>query len=82
VTRAKTFANPGGVCPAWGPAELSFNREANPEHPLTTDDDCIRHVVKLLEGSETKLCIRSYEPELRNKYLDMGATVLLERPSV
>ena len=82
VTRAKTFAKPGVVCLSWGPADLSFNREANPEHPLKTDDDCIRHVVKLLEGSETKLCIRSYEPELRNKYLDMGATVLLERPSV
>ena len=82
VTRAKTFARPGVDCLSWGPADLSFNREANPEHPLKTDDDCIRHVVKLLEGSETKLCIRSYEPELRNKYLDMGATVLLERPSV
>ena len=82
VTRARELAKPGVTCLSWGPADLSFNREANPEHPLKTDDDCIRHVVKLLEGSETKLCIRSYEPELRNKYLDMGATVLLERPSV
>jgi 2-dehydro-3-deoxyglucarate aldolase/4-hydroxy-2-oxoheptanedioate aldolase len=82
VTRAKTFARPGVDCLSWGPADLSFNREANPEHPLKTDDDCIRHVAKLLEGSETKLCIRSYEPELRNKYLDMGATVLIERPRV
>ncbi|MDP6666124.1 MAG: aldolase/citrate lyase family protein [Dehalococcoidia bacterium] len=82
VTRAKTLAKPGVDCLSWGPADLSFNREANPEHPLKTDDGCIQHVVKLLEGSDTKLCIRSYQPELRNKYLDMGATVLIEIPSV
>jgi len=82
VTRARTFAKQGVACLSWGPADLSFDRETNPEHPLKTDDDCIRHVVELLEGSETKLCIRSYQPELRNKYLDMGATVLLERPGV
>ena len=82
VTRARSLAKPGVDCLSWGPADLSFNREANPEHPLKTDDDCIRHVVKLLEGSETRLCIRSYDPDLRNKYLDMGATVLIETPSV
>ena len=81
VTRAKSFAKKGVDCLSWGPADLSFDREANQEHPLKTDDDCIRHVAKLLEGSQTKLCIRSYDPELRNKYLDMGATVLIERPS-
>jgi 2-dehydro-3-deoxyglucarate aldolase/4-hydroxy-2-oxoheptanedioate aldolase len=82
ITRAKTFARKGVDCLSWGPADLSFNREANPDHPLKTDDDCIEHVLKLLEGTDTKLCIRSYQPELRNKYLDMGATVLIEIPSV
>ncbi len=81
ITRAKTFARSGIDCLSWGPADLSFNREANPDHPLQTDDDCIRHVVKLLEGTDTRLCIRSYQPELRNKYLDMGATVLIEIPT-
>lgn len=82
VTRAKSFAKQGVDCLSWGPADLSFNREANPDHPLKTDDDCIKHVVKLLSGTDTRLCIRSYQPELRNKYLDMGATVLLELPTV
>jgi hypothetical protein len=63
-------------------ADLSFDREANTERPLKTNDDCIRHVVELLQWREMKLCIRSYEPELRSEYLDMGATVLLERPRV
>ena len=65
---------------SWGPADLSFNREANPDHPLKTDDDCIKHTLMLLEGTETKLSIRNYQYELRNKYLDMGATVLIELP--
>ena len=82
ITRAKTFARPGVDVLSWGPADLTFNREANPYHPLKTDDDCIEHVLKLLGETETKLCIRSYKPELRNKYLDMGATVLIEIPSV
>ncbi len=82
VTRAKALAKPGVDCLSWGPNDLQFNIEANPEHPLKTDDDCIRHVVKLLADTDTKLCIRSYEPELRNKYLDMGATVLIETPVV
>ena len=62
------------------PADLLFDREANPEHLPKTNDDFIRHVVGLLRRSETKLCIRGYEPELRSDYLDTGATVLLERP--
>ena len=79
ITNARRLAMPGVDLLSWGPADLSFDREANPEHPLKTDDDCIRHVVKLLEGGPTHVCIRSYEPELRKKYFDMGATVLLER---
>ena len=82
ITRAKTFARPGVDVLSWGPADPTFNREANPYHPLKTDDDCIEHVLKLLGETDTKLCIRSYKPELRNKYLDMGATVLIEIPSV
>jgi 2-keto-3-deoxy-L-rhamnonate aldolase RhmA len=82
VTRAKTFAKQGVDCLSWGPADLSFDLEANPDHPLKTDDDCMNHVLKLLEGTDTKLSVRSYERDLRNKYLDMGVTVLLERPSV
>ncbi len=81
-TRAKSFALPRVDCLSLGPSDLSFNRETNPEHPLKTEDDCIEHVVKLLTDTDTKLCIRNYQSELRNKYLDMGVTVLIEIPSV
>jgi 2-keto-3-deoxy-L-rhamnonate aldolase RhmA len=80
VTGARKFLKPGVDCLSWGPADLSFDREAHPEHPLKTDDDCIRHVVKLLEGTGVGLMVRSYDPNLRDKYREMGATVLVEAP--
>ena len=80
MENAKQLAKPGIDCLTWGPADLSFDMESNPNHALKTDDDCVRHVVKQLEGTDTKLSYRSYDPNLRNKYLDMGATVLMESP--
>jgi 2-keto-3-deoxy-L-rhamnonate aldolase RhmA len=80
VTHARTLAKKGVDCLSWGPADLSFSREANPHHPLKTDDDCVKYVVKVLDGSGVRLCVRSYDPALRNKYRDMGVTILLERP--
>ena len=80
VTNARKLAKPGVDCLTWGPADLSFDLEAHPEHPFKTVDDCVRHVLKQLEGSEVKVCFRSYTPDQRQKYIDMGVTVLMERP--
>ena len=80
TTNARKFARPGVDCLSWGPSDLSFSLEANPNHPFKTVDDCVRYVVTELEGTDTKVCFRSYSPDLRNKYIDMGVTVLLERP--
>ena len=80
ATNARSLAKPGVDCLSWGPADLSFNREANPDHPFQTDDDCLRYVLQQLNGSDVKLCYRNYDPKLRSKYLDMGMTVLLEAP--
>jgi 2-keto-3-deoxy-L-rhamnonate aldolase RhmA len=82
VTNSRKFAKAGVDCLSWGPADLSFSREANPNHPLQTDDECVAYVVKQISGTDTKLVIRSYDPALRSKYQDMGVTVLLERPKV
>ncbi len=78
VTQAGAFAKAGVDCLSWGPADLQFNLEAHPNHPFQTDDDCLRHVLKQLDGSDVKVAYRTYDPALRNKYLDMGVTVLLE----
>ena len=75
------LVRPGVDCISWGPADLSFDREANPHHPLSVSDDaCVEYAVKALEGTGAKLMIRNYDWNLREKYIGMGATVLLESP--
>ena len=81
VTGLRRFLKPGVDCLSWGPADLSFDREAHPVHPLQTDDDCVSHALKLLDGTGVRLVVRS-NAEFRDKYRDMGVTVLLERPKV
>ncbi len=80
TTNARKFAKAGVDCLSWGPADLAFNREANPDHPFQTDDDCLRYVLQQLARTDVKLAYRNYDPALRNKYIDMGVTVLLEAP--
>jgi 4-hydroxy-2-oxoheptanedioate aldolase len=80
VTNARQLAKPGIDCLTWGPADLSFDLEAHPEHPFRTVEDCLRHVLKQLQDADTKISFRSYDPSLRNQYIDMGVTVLMERP--
>ena len=75
------LVRPGVDCISWGPADLSFDREANPHHPLSVSDDaCVEYAIKALEGTGAKLMIRNYDWNLREKYIGMGATVLLESP--
>jgi len=80
TTNARRLARPGIDCLSWGPADLSFSLEAHPGHPFKTVDDCVGYVAKQLEGTEVKVCFRNYTPDMRDKYIEMGVTVLLERP--
>ena len=80
VTNARQYAKQGIDCFTWGPADLSFDLEAHPQHPFRSVDDCLQHVLKQIEGMDTKVSFRSYDHNLRNKYIDMGVTVLMERP--
>lgn len=80
VTHARQLAKPGVDCLTWGPADLSFDLEAHPEHPFRTVDDCLRHVLKQLEGTDIRISFRNYSADLRQKYLDMGVTVFMEQP--
>ena len=80
VTNARKLAKPGVDCLTWGPADLSFDLEGHPAHPFKTVDDCLRHVLTQLEGTDVKVSFRSGTPDLRPKYIDMGVTVLMERP--
>jgi 2-keto-3-deoxy-L-rhamnonate aldolase RhmA len=79
---AHLLSKSGVDCLSFGPADMSFSIEAHPHSPFKTVDDCVKHLVKQVEGKPTKICYRNYTPNLRNKYIDMGVTVLLERPQV
>ena len=80
VTNARRLAKPGVDCLTWGPADLSFDMEAHPQHPFQTVDDCLRHVQQQLEGTSVRISFRNGTPDQRQKYIDMGITVFMERP--
>ena len=78
ISNAGKLAKPGVDCLSWGSNDLAFSLEAYPQHPLKTDDDCVRHVLEQLKGTNVRVAIRSGGPANRDKYLHMGVTVLLE----
>ena len=80
VTSARQLAISGVDCLTWGPNDLMYDIEAHPKHPLQTVDDCVKHALEQLEGTETRISFRSYDYKLREKYLEMGVTILMESP--
>ena len=80
VTTARQLAVEGVDCLTWGPNDLLYDIEAHPNHPIQTVEDCVKHVLKQLEGTQTRISFRSYDHKLRNKYVDMGVTILMEHP--
>jgi len=78
VANARQFAKPGVDCISFGPMDLTLDIEGHPKHPFKSVDDCVKHAVEVLRGSDTKVCHRNDQPEHRQKYLDMGVTVMLE----
>lgn len=80
VANSRRFAKTGVDCLSWGPMDLRLSREANPDHPFQTDEDCLRYVISQLEGTDTKLVYRTYSHDVRNKFIDMGVTIQLEIP--
>ena len=82
VTAARHLAKPGVDCLSFGPMDLTISLEAHPGHPFKTVDDCVQHTVDQLRGSGTAVCFRIPDAEERQKYIDMGVTVLLESSSL
>ena len=81
ITNIPKLVRKGVDCISWGPADLSLDREAHPHHPLAESDDaCIEYAVKACNDAGVRLMVRNYDWKLRDKYLEMGATVLLESP--
>ena len=80
VTTASKLAIEGVDCLTWGPNDLLYDMEGHPNHPIQTVDDCVKHALDQLQGTQTRISFRSYDHKLRNKYIDMGVTVLMEHP--
>lgn len=55
VINARKLAKPGVDMFVFGPNDLSFSLESYPDPLFKTVDDCIRHVVKQMEGSQVKV---------------------------
>jgi 2-keto-3-deoxy-L-rhamnonate aldolase RhmA len=82
IMRAREMAELGADVLSWGPNDLTFNRESHPDHPLKTDDDCIKQVITSLQGTETTLCLRTYGEEQIAKYSEFGATMFLDESNL
>ncbi len=78
VEQVYALAKPGIDCISFGPTDLTFSLKQSNHPRLNTVDDCVRHVVATLRGTHTAVCYRSLSSSNRQKYLDMGVTVILE----
>ncbi len=81
IINARQLAKPGVDFVAFGPNDLRFSLEGQPEFPLKTVDDCMRHVAEQLQDSGVRLGMAVMtEPEERDKYLEVGITIFQEGP--
>jgi len=78
VTNVKKLAKKGVDCMSFGPNDLMYSIESHPNSPYKTVDDCIAHVISELRDTGTAVCFRIRDQGLRQKYKDMGVTVILE----
>ena len=79
VKNCRSFAKPGVDCLSFGPADLSFSMENNPDQNFKSIEDCVQFTVNQLTSTTTSVCFRN-DIGNRQLYLDMGVTVLLETP--
>lgn len=80
VTNARNLAKSGVDCFTFGPADLTFSIEGHPDHPLSTVDECVKNVVKQVEGTDTAISFRNNVSSEREKYAEMGVTIFIESP--
>ena len=76
VGNAHVFARPGIDCVAFGPTDLGFDLHLYPHPWLKSVEDCVRQVVRSLEGTQTGVCMRS-TPEKQSLFADLGVNVHL-----
>ena len=76
-TAARSLAREGVDFMTFGPADLTLSLECHPNHALQSVDDCVRYVVRELEGTGVQVCMRTSKDEAA-RYHEMGVTMILE----
>ena len=82
VINARKLAKPGVDLLAFGANDLSFSMESLPHCPFKTVDECIRHVLEQLQDSTVQVSLGVSSAEQRDKYIEMGVTVLQVPPGL
>ena len=57
---------------------MTFDLRRHPHHTLQSVDDCVRYLVRELEGTGAHVCMRTTAGGDPSPYLDMGVTMILE----
>lgn len=82
VINARKLAKPGIDLLAFGPNDLRFSMESLPHSPFQTVDECIRHVLDQTRDSTVQVSLGAATAEQRDKYIEMGVTVLQVQPGM
>lgn len=82
IINARKLAKPGIDLLAFGPNDIRFSLEGHPQSPFKTVDDCIRHVVNQMQDSTVQLSMGVSSAEDRDKYIEIGVTVLQVPPGL
>ncbi len=82
VINAGKLAKPGVDLLAFGPNDLRFSMESLPYSPFKTVDECIRHVLEQMKDSTAQVSLGAASEAERDKYIEMGVTVLQVAPGM
>ena len=79
TTAARRLARDGGrlLHPSARP-DMTFDLRRHPNHALQSVDDCVRYLVRELEGTGIRVCMRTMVGDDPAPYHDMGVTMILE----
>ena len=78
TTAARRLARDGVDFFTIGPADMTFDLRRHPHHALQSVDDCVRYLVRELEGTGIRVCMRTMAGDDPAPYHDMGVTMILE----
>ena len=78
TTAARRLAKDGVDFLTIGPADMAFDLRRHPHYALQSVDDCVRYLVRELEGTGVHVCMRTMAGDDPSPYLDMGVTMIME----